>query len=381
MVFRKKTAVLSLLAFLIVCGLTAESAAARPLQAAGTAREDLLRQAIGAENAGDLPRAAGYYVDYLKQHPENAEVNQRLGLVYYLTNRYKDAVAPFRQAQKLDPKLWPSALFLGICLYRLGEFEKAVAPLERSLQLKPGLPEGDFWLGSTLSALGRDEEAIERLQEVPSGTLVSVEANYLLVKLYRKMAEAYYLKLEKAAPDSGRVHQLVAENLIWRNRDLEAIDEYRIAIARQPALLGLHRMIGDLYWHEHKLEEARKEYEQELRLDPLSDISNLRLGQYWLSKGDMERGAKYIEFALKLNKNLSEANRDLGQVWLARGDLAKGESLLKKAAEQNPDDPLTHRLLATLYSKTNRPELAEKEEALFKKLTAAAPQEPQTKAQ
>jgi hypothetical protein len=45
--------------------------------------------------------------------------------------------------------------------------------------------------------------------------------------------------------------------------------------------------------------------------------------------------------------------------------------LLAAAAKQSPDDPLTHHLLAELYRRTHRGELAQQEESLFQKLTAA----------
>ncbi len=364
-----------LAALLIMPVAASRRLAAVSSQAKESPVQDWLAQAKQAESERNLPRAAECYVNHLKEHPDDAVVNQRLGLVYYLLNRYQEAILPLQHALKLDQKLWPSALFLGQCYFRLGQFERALDPLNLTLRINPGLPEGNFWLGSALSGLDRNEEAIEKLQKVPSDSPVGLDADYLLVKLYRKMAESYYLRLKKAAPDSGRVHQLVAEALIWRNRDLEAISEYREALSRQPQVEGVHRTIGDLYWQQKRLEEARKEYESELRLTPLSDITNLRLGQYWLAHGKVEEGAHYLDFALKLNKDLSEANRDLGEVWVARGDYAKGEPLLKTAVRQNPDDVLTHRFLADLYRRTNRNDLAGKEETILKDLRAASEKE------
>jgi len=204
---------------------------------------------------------------------------------------------------------------------------------------------------------------------VPPDTPVSLETTALLVRAYRQTAEAYYRRIQKGKPDSCRVHQLEAENLIWLNRNQKAMDEYRKALSQQPGLEDAHRMIGDLDWQQKQLEDARKEYELELRATPLSDMANLRMGQYWLAKGDVERGTPYLEFALKLNNDLSEANRDLGQAWLLRGDLAKAERSLATAVKQNPEDPLTHWLLADLYRRTNRGDLSQKEQSLFHKLS------------
>ena len=137
-------------------------------------------------------------------------------------------------------------------------------------------------------------------------------------------------------------------------------------------------MLGDLYWQQHDPEAARKEYEAELRVTPLSDMAHLRLGQYWLAKADVNRAAEYLERSLKLNKNLSESNRDLGKVWLARGDPAKAEPFLEAAVQQNPDDPLTHGYLADLYRRTSREDLAKKEQSSFEKLSGAGEKKQRT---
>ena len=362
------------LSYLVVAllgfSITADAAAgATPVQATAQQEDDALAQAKKAEIAGDFPRAAGFYLSYLKVHPQDPEVNQRLGLVYYLSHRYQDAIPAFQNAVKANPSLWGSALFLGICYYRLAQFTKALDPLRQALQVKPDLPDGYFWLGSALFALGRNEQAIDQARKVGPGTPVSLEATALLVRAYRQTAEIYYRRIEKVNDDSYRVHQLEAENLIWTDREAKAITAYRQALSTQPRLEDAHRMLGDLYWRRQQWEDARKEYELELRATPLSDMANLRMGQYWLAKADIARGIPYLEFALKLNKDLPEANRDLGETWLVRGDLGKAESLLKTAVRQIPDDPLAHRYLADYYRRTNRDDLAQAEQQLFDNLS------------
>ena len=337
---------------------------------------DWLSQAKQAECARDFSRAAECYVNYLKANPQNAEVYQRLGLVYYLSNRFEDAVPALQRALKLAPKQWGSALFLGICYYRLGQFTKALKPFREALRINAGLPEGYFWLGSTLLALGRKEEAIAHLQKVAKDSPVSLEADSLLVKAYRETAESYYRRIEKVDADSYRVHQLQAESFAWKDRNLEAIEEYRKALAREPRLEGIHRTIGDIYRQEGEFELARKEYESEIHLTPLDDEAHLWLGQYWLAKGELDAAAIHLELAASVNKNSTEAHRDLARIWLARGDTAQAESLLKTAAQQKPEDALTHRLLAELYRRTNRPDLASHELELVRQLSSVNRREP-----
>ena len=376
MFVKKVICFLSLTVALLGCALWAEGGREASLaQSSGQNEEDWLYQAKQAERGRNLPRAAECYVNYLKAHPQDAEVYQRLGLIYYLSDHFQDAVPALQQALKLDSSRWGSALFLGICYYRVGQFAKALEPLHYALQIKPDLPEGYFWLGTLLHALGRNEEAIAELQKVPRGSSVSLEADSLLVKTYRETADSYYNRIEKVSRHSYRVFQLEADALAWKGRDLEAIEEYRQALAIEPRLEGVHRAIGDLYSQKSEFELARKEYEAEIQLTPLDEESHLKLGQYWLAKRDIDRAATHLELAARVNKNSWEAHRDLAQVWLARGDDVKAESLLKTAVQLNPDDPLVHRILAELYQRTNRPDLAGREPDLYHKLSSVSGKE------
>ena len=108
----------------------------------------------------------------------------------------------------------------------------------------------------------------------------------MLAQAYRKAAESFYERIEKLNPDSYRAHQLEAESLAWRGQGQKAILEYRKALERKPDLEGAHRGIADLYWEQGALGRASKEYEAELRLFPLDDHSQLKVGEYWLAQGN-----------------------------------------------------------------------------------------------
>src|ERR1035441_3044244 len=112
---------LTLLALIIFLA----SMASATQQQSGAVTPDLLAQAKAAEMVRDFPRAAECYVTYLNVHSDSAEIWQRLGLVYYLDNRYDHAAPALQQAVELDPSLWGANLFLGISEYRMGQFDRA----------------------------------------------------------------------------------------------------------------------------------------------------------------------------------------------------------------------------------------------------------------
>jgi tetratricopeptide (TPR) repeat protein len=336
------------------------------------ASDSLLQQAKEAEKSGNFSKAAEHYVDYLRTHPRAASVLQRLGLDYYLGNRFGDAVPAFMQALKLEPDLWGSALFLGISYYRLGQFEMALTPLRESLRLKPDLDEAHFWLGSSFLALGRSEAAITELERIPKGSSLRLQADSLLVQAYRKAAEANYQRIETTDPDSYRLHQLQADLSAWEGNVTKAIVEYREAIKRKPDLEGAHRAIADLYWQGQQFDLAEKEYEQELFWNPLDGPSRVRVGLYWLRRGDGERARQDLEVASRARQDSAKAYQELGQGWLALADFPKAESSLNRAIEGDPLDAFNHQLLAEVYERTGRLEMAQKERKLFQELSAKA---------
>jgi len=120
---------------------------------------DWLQEAKAAEQSRDFDRAADSYANFLKEHPDRADVWQRLGLASYLDNRVDKASPALERAFQPDATLWAAELFLGISESRMGQFANAHAALERALAIKPDVPEGHLWLGSTLMALGKHEEA------------------------------------------------------------------------------------------------------------------------------------------------------------------------------------------------------------------------------
>src|SRR2546430_586060 len=65
--------------------------------------ERLLAQAKAAEKDHRFLQAAALYRDFLKTHPSQPEVLQRLGLDYYLSSHFDEAIQPLSQALKLDP--------------------------------------------------------------------------------------------------------------------------------------------------------------------------------------------------------------------------------------------------------------------------------------
>lgn len=328
----------------------------------------LLARAKEAEQKRDFAFAASLYQDYLKTHPNQPEILQRLGLVYYLSSRFDKAIPTLAEALKLDPSLWGSALFLGISYYRTGRFDRAEAALRQTLALKPGFAEADFWLGSALVAKRQPEAAIPYLRKASDDARLGPQADSLLVQAYRKSAQDYYQRIAKLNPDSAQVHQLKAQSLAWSGNTNGALLEYQRALAVNPRLEGTHRAMGELYWQERQLDLAAQEFEAELRINPLDEEANRRLGEYWVAKGNSERAIAFLNLALKAHTpEPAEVYHFLGIAELNRKNFSQAEADLKLAIQKAPQEPSNHHLLMQVYQQMGKTGLAEQQKALFQK--------------
>jgi tetratricopeptide (TPR) repeat protein len=356
---------------LAVAAVSAAFAFGQASTLAQPATQSLLVQAKAAELKGDFPGAAALYQKILAARPNQPEILQRLGLDYYLSGRFGDAIPVLAKAEKLDPSLWGSDLFLGISYYRTGRFSEALSPLHRVLRLKPDLPEANLWLGSALLAEHEPEAAVRYLRDAANSTRIGAQADSLLVQAYRESAENYYNRIANLSPNSYRVDELKGQELAWQGTTVGALLQYQRALSLKPNLEGAHRAMGEIYWQQRQFALAAKEFEAELRLNPMDEESNRRLGEYWVTKGDPARAIRYLNAALAVHTQTpGEVYHFLGLADSSEGNLAKAEAALNLAIGDNPSEPSNYHLLMQVYLRMGKTDQAAKARALFEEFTA-----------
>ncbi len=367
----RKAALRYLAVALAVAAISAALAFGQASTPAQPATDGLLLQAKQAELTHDFPAAAELYQKYLRSHPDQPEILQRLGLDFYLSGRFGGAIPVLAKAVKLDPSLWGSNLFLGISYYRTGRFSDALGPLQRALKLKPDLPEANLWLGSALLAEHEPESAVPYLQRASADARVGAQADSLLVQACRQAAESYYDRIAKLSPNSYRVDELKGQELAWEGTTVGALLQYQKALNLKPDLEGVHGAMGEIYWQQRQFALAAKEFQAELRLDPLDEESNRRLGEYWVAKGDPVQAISYLNAALAVHtQSLGEVYHFLGLADLSQGNITNAEAALKLAVRANPRERSNYRLLMQVYLRMGKTDQAAKERALFEKYTA-----------
>lgn len=360
----------SFLIAILVCGMSAAT-----LEAQATT-ENLVQQhfqaAKEAEKAEDYEKAVAEYQALLKLIPEVAEVQNNLGLVYYLQGKNEEAIKAFQQALNRKPDMLGANLFLGMAHVRSNQYGQSVEPLKKAISLNPGEIRAYLNLGLSYIELERHEEALKVLQKAAELSPKDIEVLYNLGLVYTKLMTTTYKKMAQLDSDSHRVHQLLGASYEARKDTLKAIEEYKTAIAKRPDLAGLHYALGNVYWKEGDLEKAEAEFLKELHISPENYLTTWKLGNIYLNKKQYEQAFQYLEQAIQQRPDLGQAHRDLGKALIqTSGDLQRAVVHLKKVTQLAPEEPTSHYLLAQAYKKLGKKSEQSAELELFEKLRKA----------
>ncbi len=97
--------------------------------------------------------------------PNDPERLVVLGQLYGDAGAFADAIAPLRQAVKVDPDSFDAWHNLGLSLFRLKRYPEARGPLERAAALNPDYFDTLNLLAATLYVLGDDRAALPVLEK------------------------------------------------------------------------------------------------------------------------------------------------------------------------------------------------------------------------
>src|SRR5262249_51620888 len=149
--------------------------------------------------------------------------------------------------------------------------------------------------------------------------------------------------------------------------------EYRKAIQKNPAALNLHFRLGRaLLLQSHdpaNLREARKEFEAELVLNPGDAVAEYQVGQILLAEQNRDAAAVHLEKAVSLNPGFAEGLVALARLRSEAKKDAEAIPLLERAVKLQPASESAHYSLMMAYRNSGRMEDAQREKAIFDKLS------------
>ena len=175
--------------------------------------------------------------------------------------------------------------------------------------------------------------------------------------------------LARYAPFSYQIHAFNAEALESQGKWDEAVVEYRKILEINPMLAGIHARLGRALLSKpnpapEAVQEAKKDFEQELEIDPRNAGAEYVLGQLAANESDWASAITHFGKATKLDPSFTEAYLGLGSALVSAKRFSEAVAPLEKYEKLAPDSPSGHYQLALAYAAVGRRDDANHEAAL-----------------
>jgi len=126
--------------------------------------EQLLHQAVSAQQRGNQSEAERLYRQVLAVDPAEFNANHLLGILRFQQGRSVEALSFLEMALRSDPEVAPAHAHHGLILHGMGRHGEALESLDKALAIQPQLAEALNSRGMVLKALGRPEQALASLE-------------------------------------------------------------------------------------------------------------------------------------------------------------------------------------------------------------------------
>src|SRR3954447_4788513 len=201
---------------------------------------------------------------------------------------------------------------------------------------------------------------------------------YTTTHFYSELASRASQELASAAPNSPQAQQLEAEAFESQGNWDKATAQYKQILQQSPKTPGIHYRLGriELSKTPPKTDDAPKEFEQELKIDPGNASAEFMLGETARQAGQWQDAIAHFSRASQLDESFVEAYLALGMSLNSAGKFSEAVTPLQKYVKSQPGDPAGHYQLATAYARTGRKPEAEHEMTLQREAATKNPEQP-----
>lgn len=203
------------------------------------------------------------------------------------------------------------------------------------------------------------------------------EVLYIMTHYFSQLASRTAQEMAAVAPTSYQAHELEAESLESQENWDAAGNEYRKILEQNPNLPGIHYRLGRVALSKTEsaanTEEARKEFEAELKIDSSNAAATFWLGEIARRAGEWEQAISHFADAARLDAGFAEAYLALGMALNSAERFAEAVAPLERYVKMLPSDAAGHYQLSMAYARTGRKEDAVREMAIQRQISEKNP--------
>jgi len=321
------------------------------------------RAGQAALQQGQFAQAAEDFKKVLQLDPSLLEAEVNLGLAYQGLLDYDQATHYLAKALRERQNLVGPNVIVGMDYLKLGSPEKGVPFLQAALKLDPGSRDAREALASSYLEQDNFAAAAEQFRRVADLNPDKPEAWFKLGHVYLDLAARLAYRGAHLYRDSAWGHRFLGDLLYERARWQDAVQEYQKALAGGPRQPGVHAAMGQAYLHAQNFEQARTEFQNELSLDPNSELAWLGLANIELARNQPAGALEDLEKVQQVSPEFLALQRDFP--WKSLDDaIPSWQQQLSHAVSREEEDQepcKTHRFSRCIASLEARKRLIDPE--------------------
>ncbi|MBI5194525.1 MAG: tetratricopeptide repeat protein [Nitrospirae bacterium] len=160
------------------------------------------------------------------------------------------------------------------------------------------------------------------------------------------------------SPSSPRAHDNLGLAYVGRGDYNNAIREFEYTLKLNPLYYLAYYNAGVVYQTQKRLDLAKASYEHCLKINPDFFRVYYNLGIVYKKTGELDKAITVYEKAISIDPRHPFVYNNLGIVLTEKGELDKAESIFKKAIEINPDYAKAYYNIGSLYYRKGKYDLA-----------------------
>jgi len=320
-----------------------------------------LNDAQQAIDKKDFAGAAVLLSDYLKSHPEDANVHFQLAFCYDSLKRVDEAISEYRRAIEFNPALFPAYMNLGLALLDRKDPAAAAVAFRRASDLAPDQAKPRYFAGLALERSGDLNGALSLYEQAASFDDQSFDTFFhwgvLLLRSGRPAdAEPQLRKSLALRPESDPAHVALANALLAQKKTDAAVTELNAHLQRVPGDVEARTQLAEASFDLARYADALAELDRaDAGAPPSSDRIKLRTS-ILISQEKWDAAAQTLAPLASSSPNDPELHAQLGSIFLHKRDFPAAERELRRALALDDKKLTTVKdLMSTLYLAGNYP--------------------------
>ncbi len=307
---------------------------------------------------------------------DDVQAHFTLGVLLASEKQYPSAQRELEKANALKPDTFEILYNLGQTYLRENDYSKAEVALSHALQRKPDSPETLYLLAQVYSDQARVVDALDLL--VRANKLAPQNSDIIFLLARVSMSQNYFEDaiplLEsglKVAPQRADLHAALGESYFMSGKTEKAVDEFKKLIALDPSARS-YAFMGLSYRHLGRFDEAKKYFQEGLKLDPHDPSCLFNMGFIHERQGEHAAAEQMFVEVLKQSPDFPEALLELANLRIAEKKFEQAVELLRRYVRVSHNPATGYYKLAMVERSLHQKEAAERDLSVFQTLSKDA---------